>query len=788
MTDHHDNNHIDPSLMDTQKLLLGVDLPEDAPFSLEDILAEYSAQTPPPPEETPLPDPAPEPPPPPPAPEPEPVPESETIIEPLQEPPKKRGFLHRAKAKPSQPSKIIQVRPPQPPAPSGEPEPEDVETPLPEMDDMDEALLDLAFWDDFAAAEGPHIVRPSVPESEPESESEPEPKTPPPPPEPAPRDEPEEPAVSMEDVVASTVDAVKEEQEKRQEKFRKRLEKVLARKPKSAAKRSDPASRRALPEIDREPSAAETASRHKRRYLECRRALRFSAVTLAVLWAPWLLEQFGKTVPFFSESADNAALCVLIAQALTAILCWPVYRAAVKGLREGAWTIHTTALLATVVTLLDEMTMLLLPLRTDAAPLGGIAAALSVCALWGLKSWYKGMAETFRMAAMGEPTRAVECGEQGIVRGRSTGFGFYTRAAVEDTSSQWQRLLLPVLAAASLVFAALASVGQERPHDFLWCWSVVLCASSSLVFPMAFCVPFGRAAVHLAKNGAAVAGMYGASAFAAEKRFVVTDTDLFPAGSARLAGIKVYGEEQNQALSYAATLAIQGGGLLGRIFKDAVRKNHVSCQALEHFHIHDGGGLGGMIHGETVLVGTPSFMRRQAVRLPGSVSSKTVVCLAVDGELSAVFTIKYGAAEPVEYALRILRRGGFRLMLASRDGTLTPKFMKARFGPNGTAEALELEEMLALSDPEREAAGLDGILYRDSLLPYALLAVVSRRLVQTAAVGNLLSIFSSIAGALLAFYLTFSGSYSVLTPVLLLTYLLLWAAPMLPLALTVDKA
>jgi hypothetical protein len=54
-------------------------------------------------------------------------------------------------------------------------------------------------------------------------------------------------------------------------------------------------------------------------------------------------------------------------------------------------------------------------------------------------------------------------------------------------------------------------------------------------------------------------------------------------------------------------------------------------------------------------------------------------------------------------------------------------------------------------------------------------------------VGNLLSIFSSIAGALLGFYLTFTGSYTVLTPVLLMTFLLLWTAPMLPMVWTVDK-
>ena len=398
------------------------------------------------------------------------------------------------------------------------------------------------------------------------------------------------------------------------------------------------------------------------------------------------------------------------------------------------------------------------------------------------------MSDTFRIAAMGEPARVVDCGPQGISRGRGSGAGFYTRAAMEDTSSQWQRLLLPVLAAASLVFAILASMGQDREQDFLWCWSVILCASSSLAFPLSFQVPFGRVAAHLARSGAAVAGMYGAAAFASGRRLTVTDADLFPSGAARLAGVKLYGEEQNQALSYAATLAVQGGGLLARLFGDAVRVKRVSLQSLEHFHIHEDGGLGGMIRGETVLVGSPSFMRRQAVRLPHTLASKTAICLAVDGELTAIFTVKYAAAEPVEYALRILRRNGFRLSLATRDSNLTPKFLKARFGWDGGAEPLEIGERLTLSDSEREAGGPEGLLYRDGILPYAFLAVDGRRLCQTVLVGNLLSIFSSIAGALLGFYLTFTHSYGVLTPVLLLTFMVLWVVPMLPLVATVDKA
>ncbi len=802
MIDHKpDNNYqYDPSLMDTQRLLLGVQLPEDGAYDLDEILAEFSGkgmEAPPMPEE-----PAP-PPEEPPAPAPEP-PAAEVPFEPAPpasapaqeakpepKPARKRFPWPARKPKPVPPDEPSAEIPPEEPPPR-EPEPsagDDGEL-------TEEDLLDLAFWSDgeLPDAASAAIVSGAAEEPPPPAAQTLPPApghAPPPPKAPAEKTPPRRPAPeepSMEAVVASTVDAVKVEQEKHAEQLRRRLEKFRRHEDRRPAKPKEPAARQPLPAAEREPPAAETAGRHKRQLRQCRRNLFPAVLTLVVLWLPWALAQSGRTVPFFSDSADNAALCVLVLQAILCILCWPVYRAAVSALAEGSWSIHATALLATVVTLLDEMTMLLLPERTDAAPLGGVAACLSVCALWGLKSWHKGMAETFRIAAMGEPTRVADHCPHGTAKGRGTIQGFYTRAMMEDTSSQWQRLLLPLLAVASLVFAGLASWGQDRPQDFLWCWSAVLCAASSPVFLLSYCVPFGRAASHLARDGAALAGMYGAAALSADPRLVVTDTDLFPAGSASLGGLKLYGEERERALSYAGSLASQGGGLLGRVFEKACQAALVIPQTPEHFHIHDDGGLSGMIRGETVLLGTPAFMRHQAVRLPPSLPSKLAVCLAVDGTLTAVFGIRYTAAEPVEYALRVLRRGGFRLTLASRDGNLTPRLLRARFGTDCGAQLLERDDWLALSAPDWTPDGPNGLLYRDNLLPFVSLVTSGRRLCQTARAGNLIAIFSSIAGALLAFYLTFAGSYAALTPLLVLTYQLLWIVPMLPLVWTIDKA
>lgn len=592
--------------------------------------------------------------------------------------------------------------------------------------------------------------------------------------------------LTMEDIVASTVDAVKaeQEQEQKQDRHRRRVEKERKKQEQRQRRQAPP---ELPPDDEPEQPPREAAAFHKRRWQESRRALIFAVPVLVLMWLPWLLEWAGIAVPYFSDSAENAAVFVLAAQILLSILCAGVFRAAVEEWKERCCTAYTYTVLTDIVALLDAVTLLALPERTAVAPLGSVAGLALVFSLWGLKGYHRGMWETYRTAGMGEPSGIVDCCETGIARGTGRSEGFVRRAKLESTASQWQRLLLPALITASVVFAALSSFGLENGQSFLWCWSAVLCASCSLVCPMAYCVPLGRVARRLSHNGTAVAGYCGASVFSTQSKVVVTDTDLFPRGSVSLVGIKLYGEERSHAISYTATLAIQGGGCLGRVFEEACQSEHIACQPLEHFHVHDDSGLSGMIRGETVLVGTPVFMRHRGVRLPSELPTKTAVCLAVDGELLAVFGIKYTAAAPVETALHALGRNGLQMVVATRDGNITQKFIKKCFGADGRAVLPEIGERLALSDPKREAAVPNGLIYRDGLLPFVELVALSRRLCQMVRVGNLLSMLGSVFGALLGFYLTFVGRSDILSPIMLMVYLGLWTLPMLPLLIGVDK-
>ena len=594
----------------------------------------------------------------------------------------------------------------------------------------------------------------------------------------------EDAPVTMEDIVASTVDAVKAEREKKQSEMRRRIEKERK---KRERKQREPRVKQHIPEVEEEQSPKDAAQFHKRRYTICRRSLLLALPVLLTMWLPWILTEVGVVLPYFSEGTDNAAVCILAAHVLLCILCAPLFRAALEELRERSCTFFTYSALANLAALLDEITLQILPGRTAVMPVGSVAGCALVFALWGLRNYHSGMWDTFRTVAMGEPSVVADCDSCGIRKGVGRSVGFMTRANMESTASQWQRLILPILTTASFVFALLSSVGQGRGQDFLWCWSVILTASCTLTCPLSFCIPFGRIAHRLSKNGTAVAGQYGAEALAASPKLVVTDMDLFPRSTVTLGGVKLYGEERNHAISYTATLIVQGGGCLAQVFENVCQGERIPYQPLEHFHIHDDNGLSGMIRGETVLVGTPVFMRHRGVRLPATMPTKTAVCLAVDGELTAVFAVKYSVNPPVEIAMRSLARNNLQLVLATRDGNVMPKMIRTRFGTDGKAQIPEISERLALSDPRSEVGAPNGLIYRDGMLPFVELVALSRRLCQMSRVGNFLSMLGGVFGALLAFYLTFVGSTDVLTPVLLMTYLLLWVIPMLPLLIGSDR-
>lgn len=586
--------------------------------------------------------------------------------------------------------------------------------------------------------------------------------------------------ISLEEVVGSTVDAVMEEQEpllqpKRGLFSRRKLEETEELFPPPEPE----------PELPVEPIGPEEdlrdAAADWRETYKAQRGAVAPALVIALLPTALLaLEQYGLTVPYWTGETGTQSVFLLACLAVTALLCRAVFIKGVSMLGRKRCTSELLISMSALAAAADCAARLLEPERTAVMPYGAVACLALVFAQWGVSRESRGMYDMFHAAAMDdEPPYLVTDTERGACKQRGSVPGFYTAAMRDDAAAILQTALLPVVLAASIVFAGLSSLGQGRGSDFLLNWSAILAAGATFSLPLCWGLPWSRLARHLQKTGCAVAGWSGAEKISRRRSMIVTDGDLFPPGTIQLNGVKVYGEELAKAVSYAATMARGAGCGLERLFDGLLRAELGHYEKADEFNFYEEGGYSAAIHGEGVLLGTAPFMRKMGVRLPGDINLKTGIFLAVDRQLIAVFAVKYNPAENVDFALRMMRRSHIMPILAARDPNITPALLKRKFHKKVRVEYPDLTTRVALSEAEQDRDLPRALLFREGLLPYAETVAGSRRLCKAVRRAAALSILGSAAGTLLAFYLVFQGAYDLLTPLALEVFLLLWTLPVL---------
>lgn len=613
-------------------------------------------------------------------------------------------------------------------------------------------------------------------EAEPEEETDAETEE-----EPPQDDEPK--SMSLQDILAQTVqealsereDTIIEEEPPRRGLFSRRKMRDTEQLYDDAEEEEDEEEEFEEPEPELpEPPLTETLSDYRAQLSGATKARRGAGIFTLLLCVIAVLEHFSILPEAYTADPMIRALPPLAVEAIVCAIGWRIFAGALRSLKRGKVTSGFLTMLLCLVTLLDTALYAFLPARAALSlPLPVLGAMSVYCALLGESLRLHGMYDTFRIAAIGNAPYIVTVTAGGAAKRVGLPGGFSNSARANDPYSRWQSVLLPVFLAAAVVFGVLSTLETKQNALLAWNLSVMLASANLLAFPMVCALPLKRIAARLAKSGSAVAGFSGADAIRRSNCVILTDGDLFPPGTVTLGGLKVFGEESGKVISYAATMAHASQSGLSRLFDTLLEGEGGRLEPLDDLSFYEEGGVSGLIHGETVLFGTAAFCRKMHVTMPGGLSLKTGAFLAVDGTLIAIFAVKYTAAENVDWALHALKRSRITPVLAVRDGSITPALLKRKFGTDARAVYPTVSTRLALSEKDGEHPY--ALLYREGLMPYAEIAVGSKRLVHAVRMAAVLSLGSSAVSALLAFYLTFVGAYSALTPVSMLLYLLLWA-------------
>ena len=527
-----------------------------------------------------------------------------------------------------------------------------------------------------------------------------------------------------------------------------------------------------------EPDMSTAAREEKQACKLLYRHLLLSALPLLLLLALVIGDRFGLWNGLWDGRPWlRHAVCggLLLIEAGLALPLWQEMADSLKRARPGC---ELAAALTGLVTLADCLRGVIS--RTGGqAPLAAPAAALIWTCLLGLLLRTDARRAAFHLANIGgTPPYGVTVTSAGACKQRGTIRGFYQIARQDDPPRKWQAILVPLYLAVATVLSGVVILSRKAGPEALWIWSVLLCAGLPLGLALTGTLPLKYLNQRLVKSGSAVAGYDGARSVSGSRRMVVTDDDLFPPGTVGLNGLKVYGEEIGKVVSYAASMTKVCSSQLSPLFEQLLVAEGGLHLPVEDLHYFEEGGVGGTIRGESVTMGSAYFMRKMRVTLPQELKLKTGVFLAVDGSLIAIFAIKYQPSRNVEWALRALRRNRIEPVLAVRSCNITPGLLKRRFGLDAKPLYPDVSTRLALSDLSQETAERSGaVIYREGLMPFAETAVGSRRMIRAVRWATVLAYLGGLCGLLLAYYFTGVGAGSLLDPLRMLIFQLLWLVP-----------
>ena len=287
------------------------------------------------------------------------------------------------------------------------------------------------------------------------------------------------------------------------------------------------------------------------------------------------------------------------------------------------------------------------------------------------------------------------------------------------------------------------------------------------------------------KLGVVLCGWKGVKACAGKAAVPLTDADLFPSGSVKVNGVKFYSQRNpDDTVAFATALIVESGMGIADLFTQLLDSRYGLRYPVENFRMYENGGLGGDVCGESVLVGSLSFLQDMGVELPDGARVSQAVYVAVDGELCGVFAMAYGKLKGVSAALHTLT--GYRKLmpvLATPNFLLSESFIRGKFKANTRRMAFpdpQTRQTLAAWQPDGESSQICALTTQDGLASTAFAITGARALRGAMRFGAGLHIFGGLVGmavVVLLYYL--DRDMSLLTPSNLLMLELIWAVPAL---------
>lgn len=473
----------------------------------------------------------------------------------------------------------------------------------------------------------------------------------------------------------------------------------------------------------------------------------------------------------------------LFAMMLSALLASQRLVDGLAGLLKLKFTPDTMLALAFGVCIADGVVCL----QEVRVPFCAAFCLMVTCSLWAeyqRRNVEMGQMDTLRKAVrLSRVAKAPDCYE-----GRP---GFYVwDGDVEDFMDTYtqpttpDRIISIYCLTAFLGSAAIAGVAgfTKGLSVGLQTWSAAILAAVPMTMFVCQTRPMAVLERRLHKLGVVLCGWQGVKEMSGAAVIALSDTDLFPAGSVKINGVKFYTHrEPDQVIGYATAVMDYADNALTPLFLQLQESRNAIRYEAEEYRTYENGGLGAVVNGEAVLLGTVSFLQEMGVEIPEGTKVNQAVYVAVDGELCGVFALAYGKLKGVAAGLGTLcGYRGLTPVITSDNFLLSEGFIRSKFGVNTRRIAFpagEARQAVANWIPNMENSIPCALTTQEGLASTAY-AITGARALRTACnLGMVVHMLAGLAGMVMVLVLTMVGADSLLTPLNLLFLHLVWAVP-----------
>lgn len=472
----------------------------------------------------------------------------------------------------------------------------------------------------------------------------------------------------------------------------------------------------------------------------------------------------------------------VLAMLVSALLASQLMLDSIGELFHGRFTLNTMLTLTFIACFVDGI-FCLQELRVPCCAAFSLEVTMALWARYQHRTTEMAQLDTMRKAVRLHGIVKVENyydGKAGFLR---------TEGEVEDFMDTYDKPSAPerkqnLYAVLSLLVCIAISVFAGLRHG-LSMGVQILSTSLLVAVPASFFVSVTRPMAILEQRlhmvGSVLCGWQGVKGLSAKAAFPLEDQDLFPQGCTKLNGVKFYGDrDPDEVVSFTTSLITVAGGGLAPVFQQLLKSRNGLTHPVENFQNYGGGGIGGEVCGEPVLLGSLNFLQDMGVEIPEGTMVNQAVYAAIDGQLCAVYAISYAKMRSAAAGLVTLcaYRRLTPVMLCS-DFMLTEDFLRAKFSVKTSRIAFPNQNVrseLKKVQPNPEASVL-ALTTREELVSSAYVVTGAKALRTATKLGVIIHLLGGILGLIIMLVLAILGNTELLTPTNILLYQLVWAIP-----------